>query len=258
MKTLITLTAATVLTMLASNVQAAPLFSASTELTSEYQILTQGTQVWGGAATYNGGSRTLANGVDFDAIYNNANFVGTDLPGGVTLKTDGAYYGAHSNVSGFSDPVLNSVLEGDALGSYGQIFVDGLTAGHVYQLQLIVNMTHTGDIGGGFNNPSSVYSGSELVQDITQGGSTTLDWGQTYNPVTMTYSGTGANYVTETFVAPTGGQEYLLLSGAGSVLDGNIEVRDITAVPEPSTYAMMLAGLAVLGFCVRRKGALVK
>jgi hypothetical protein len=29
-------------------------------------------------------------------------------------------------------------------------------------------------------------------------------------------------------------------------------------VPEPSTYAMMLAGLAFLGFCVRRKGTQVK
>jgi hypothetical protein len=33
---------------------------------------------------------------------------------------------------------------------------------------------------------------------------------------------------------------------------------DATEVPEPSTYAMMLGGLAVLAFSVRRKGAQVK
>jgi hypothetical protein len=27
----------------------------------------------------------------------------------------------------------------------------------------------------------------------------------------------------------------------------------VTELPEPSTYAMMLGGLALLGFCVRRK-----
>jgi hypothetical protein len=31
----------------------------------------------------------------------------------------------------------------------------------------------------------------------------------------------------------------------------------LTELPEPSTYAMMLGGLALLGFCVRRKSALV-
>ena len=30
------------------------------------------------------------------------------------------------------------------------------------------------------------------------------------------------------------------------------------SVPEPSTYAMMLASLTFLGFCIRRKGALIK
>jgi hypothetical protein len=34
-----------------------------------------------------------------------------------------------------------------------------------------------------------------------------------------------------------------------------VALRDVS-VPEPSTYAMMLGGLALLGFCLRRKGAL--
>jgi hypothetical protein len=39
---------------------------------------------------------------------------------------------------------------------------------------------------------------------------------------------------------------------------GDTFAVDFQVVPEPSTYAMMLAGLAVLGFCVRRKSALFR
>jgi hypothetical protein len=39
---------------------------------------------------------------------------------------------------------------------------------------------------------------------------------------------------------------------AGEIIR-EIDVNGIADVPEPSTYAMMLGGLALLGFCVRRK-----
>lgn len=38
------------------------------------------------------------------------------------------------------------------------------------------------------------------------------------------------------------------------VLDPNCEIELVTAVPEPSTYALMLLGLAGVGFAARRKG----
>jgi hypothetical protein len=41
-------------------------------------------------------------------------------------------------------------------------------------------------------------------------------------------------------------------NGAGFLND--IVVRE---VPEPSTYALMLGGLAFLGFCIRRKTVLL-
>lgn len=34
-----------------------------------------------------------------------------------------------------------------------------------------------------------------------------------------------------------------------------IEINTVTAVPEPSTYALMLAGLAAVGFTARRRRA---
>ncbi len=57
------------------------------------------------------------------------------------------------------------------------------------------------------------------------------------------------------FGAGSGGAYYLMVSGVatgefGGIYNGAISV---TAVPEPETYAMMLAGLAALGFLARRR-----
>jgi hypothetical protein len=254
MKPLIAALASGSLALLAAtSVHAQAVLSADTYFTSESQVLTIGTEVWGGATTFNGqntiasGSRTLADGVSFDSIFNNANFVSTDLGSGITVKTDGSYYCGHSNVSGFSDPKLNSILEGDAVGNYGQIFVDGLVAGQTYVIQVFANMTQGADIGGGSNNSTSVYSGSEVVTDETQGGSTTLSYGQTYDPINETYSGTGVYSITDTFVAQAGGQEFLFLGQppqtSAPVLVGEIQVRQL---PEPSVYGLLGLGLLAL------------
>jgi hypothetical protein len=36
-------------------------------------------------------------------------------------------------------------------------------------------------------------------------------------------------------------------------ISGTLTVGSITAVPEPETYAMLLAGLGLLGFAARRR-----
>jgi hypothetical protein len=226
-----------------------PVLSADTAFTSEDQVLTLGTEVWGGRDTGNGGSHTLLNGVSFDSQFINASFVGTDLGSGITVKTDGAGYGSHTAISSFSDGVLNSVLEGDSQGGYGQLFVDGLVTGQTYVIQLFAAMTQSGDVGYGPSTPASYFSGTETVTDETQGGSTTLSYGQTYDPDTETYSGSGVYFITDTFVA-TGNEEYLYLNGstnpAGLVLQDMVQVREL---PEPSTYAMIGLGvLALLGY----------
>ena len=52
--------------------------------------------------------------------------------------------------------------------------------------------------------------------------------------------------------------DYELYSYAGGTLNTAIDVHgnlSIAAVPEPETYAMMLAGLGLMGFIARRKAA---
>lgn len=81
---------------------------------------------------------------------------------------------------------------------------------------------------------------------------------------TTTFSSTGANgttstsvyngYVVGTFSGVTSQDISFapaLAGGAGEV--NAVALRDLGVAPEPSTYAMMLGGLAVLGFCIRRK-----
>jgi serralysin len=68
------------------------------------------------------------------------------------------------------------------------------------------------------------------------------------------YTAVGTNENTTDGVHPTT-EGYAQM---GNAWYNALVAADIVAVPEPSTYALMFAGLAFLGFLVRRKGALVK
>ena len=78
------------------------------------------------------------------------------------------------------------------------------------------------------------------------------DSGVTSNTI---YAITGPQYFIDTFTAGPSGTETLQANvggGSGAQLTGFV----VETVPEPSTYAMMLGGLVLLGFCVRRRGTL--
>jgi hypothetical protein len=60
-----------------------------------------------------------------------------------------------------------------------------------------------------------------------------------------------ANYVNFT---PTGGATVITSLVFSSPNTNAFEISNVTAVPEPGTYAMLLAGLAALGFVARRRG----
>jgi hypothetical protein len=68
-----------------------------------------------------------------------------------------------------------------------------------------------------------------------------------------------ASYITETFTTSANTSELVDITD-GFAPDANasfaiidaVNLRDLGEAPEPSTYALMLGGLALLGFCIRR------
>jgi hypothetical protein len=225
-------------------------FTADTYFTSEDQVLTTGTEVWGGRANYGGGDFDLSDGVSFDTQFaGGVTYAGTSLSG-ITVRTDGAYRDDYTGVSAFSDSALNNVLTYD-ISTGGVIFdIAGLTSGDTYTVQFFSAMTNNGDYTSGGGAP--VESGTLPIANNTSGGTSTISFGQTYDAVSGTYSGTGVYTVTDTFVAGTDGtQNFYITSPSGSV--AQLAAADIRLVPEPSTYAMLLGGVALLGLIVRRK-----
>ena len=65
----------------------------------------------------------------------------------------------------------------------------------------------------------------------------------------------GSNSLSLALSSQPAGDYYLVVSGIANGTQGGIYTGaiSVTAVPEPETYAMMLAGLAALGFLARRR-----
>jgi len=143
------------------------------------------------------------------------NFHGVGAPD-LTDTTDDSNFGYAINNS--SDAKLGTVTIGST--------TNALTIGDVYQVQVWSYWANT--------NYGATLNGDPSVNFPNGGGGFSIG--------TFT-----ADATTETFTYTGNPQSY----GAGFVSE--IAVRDLGAAPEPSTYAMILTGLAALGFCFRRK-----
>jgi hypothetical protein len=67
--------------------------------------------------------------------------------------------------------------------------------------------------------------------------------------------GNSEDHLSLTWNAPLTGVNYLNITGVTGGTEGGIYAGAIAAaVPEPETYAMLLAGLGLMGAVVRRRG----
>jgi hypothetical protein len=66
-------------------------------------------------------------------------------------------------------------------------------------------------------------------------------------------NGTWGHYDDLSVAVPAGTQSLLFDFQTNGIGKGFTEIQGFAAVPEPSTYAMMFAGLVALGFCLRRR-----
>ncbi len=99
------------------------------------------------------------------------------------------------------------------------------------------------------------YSFSYASNAATSVGGIRLNFGgAAYNPPIETFAGTAGKLVTitDTFFATGSGNLIMAFRGAAGSI-ATLDNVSITAVPEPETYAMLLAGLGAVGFMSRRR-----
>jgi hypothetical protein len=165
---------------------------------------------------------------------NPANYYGDST---FTITADGDTGG---DGSGSAATPYQAVLNGSTYTNYpaqtptevGTVTMSGLTPGASYQVQVWAS--------AGYRNETYTSANSQNLNFIV--------------------NGTG-QYVIGTFIAPaavgdsTTSSEYFTYQNtyAIDVSAGEIDAIDLRETPEPSTYAMMIGGLALLGLCLRRK-----
>lgn len=161
----------------------------------------------------------------------------------VNISGNDGHYTGFGN-AGTADNNYNTILQA-ALYSDGSLMTftwGGMTAGNTYLLEFWVN-----------DGRNSVTA--ERSETLTGGANTSaaLTFGSGAN-------GTGpGQYVIGSFVADSSGTELLTVNAFGGADIGAsaqinlIQLRDITPVPEPSTFAMLTLGAGVMFFGFRRK-----
>lgn len=113
---------------------------------------------------------------------------------------------------------------------------------------------YTNNIGRG--DTIYLFNGNDVVDVLAYGDNTSFGGPRTQNVsgVAKTYAAIGANDATQWQLAVIGDFENSYASANGDI--GNPGFTSyVTAVPEPETYAMLLAGLAVMGAVARRRKA---
>jgi hypothetical protein len=180
----------------------------------------------------NGGSaeNTTVNGITF---IDSGTFSGTDPSTNFSIGGNGF------DGTGGSGLVPNQGLSTQAVATLNRegvyimssFALNNLTEGTTYSLQLVID-AQTPD------NRQVTYT--DITDPLNPVSSGSIEAGVT-----------GPQYIDEVFKA-TGTSEKFAVGGSGP--NGEAQLSGfVLETPEPSTYAMMLGGLVLLAFCLRRK-----
>jgi len=142
---------------------------------------------------------------------------------------------------GFTGQGYCTFSEGDGTGTFAdsfptsQAFDDSFTLTLTSTYELSITATNTADVGG----PIS-FSSAELL-DSSMNSLGTILFGAVPNTFTL-----------------DAGTYTLHFAGAATASASYSGTIDIAAVPEPATWAMMVAGIAAVGVAMRRRAQNVR
>jgi hypothetical protein len=217
--------------------------------------------------TYSGGT-TVGNGTDTPTLVlgNGASSAGSATGSGALTVNTGATITGDGSSRSSSFAISGNVIVGNGTDATSQTTITGATASTITSASLTFNLDTVGQTTNELNvgaTPSITFSGTTLTLDLL--GSNALTNGSTFTLIDGTtgvdYLGLGSspkttitsglNLVLSGTNSGLYSSSYLFVSGNGQ--DIEVEVRT-AAVPEPSTWAMMLGGLGLLLFFqIRRR-----
>jgi fibronectin-binding autotransporter adhesin len=204
------------------------------------------------AADIQQGTVLINNPTDTSAFGNNSGEVKVEA--GATLGGNGST-GGSQKVMALSTALSNAVIApGDAgqanLGIHASMGTLSLAGGLEADNGLTMDFKLNGAGQSDHITTAGLTLGGQIIINLTAMGSTPLLTGTPYQLIDG--SGIWTSAPDFTVNAPTGYTATFQYRPATFSLTVELE-----ATPEPSTYAMMLGGLALLGFCIRRKGTLL-
>jgi hypothetical protein len=210
------------------------------------------TVTWGNPTTISGPGDVDAQGTYFGSWAPNLTAAGSLTVNGVTFQGSSDLPGLNSTFDnstgsgsfaspGTSDSNYNTLMTSGAFGNNATPYSltwDGMTAGNTYLVELWVN-------------DGRVQASSGRTETVTGGANTSgfLDYGESVN-------GGPGQWITGTFVADSSGSETLTLTPGPNIPSAQLnlfQVRDISPVPEPSTFAFLAAGAGAMFCGFRRK-----
>lgn len=170
------------------------------------------------------------------------------------LGVPGSFSATFNNTSGYSTATLGFVLNG--FSTLDAHFPSSHPNGDKWTDQFTLSFNGS-TIGTGYfklgGDGASSWTGTGTVDCTTCNKPQTNTGGQaTFAGISLMGLQSGTNTVGFSYTTPGNSNQL----GEGFANESwKISAASVTAVPEPETYAMMLAGLGMMGFIARRRRA---